>query len=307
MNETVNYFQLQTDRSAVEYLKAQLINFAASNPDDVERLGDQFLFSNTLKVHFLNFPEDMMEELDAVGIAIMEPHQLKVIQPFLDALRAPIQMSSRIGGDVIIIPAAAVDEFGPADTSGGTYSVGQLIALDQKSFLTVFSAGFMGEDDGRPSVIYNKNYDIGHDITLPTKLSDDEIVRGQYEYIITPTNVSLDGVFFRILGLQHYTAYDDGETATYQDEARSVRISAYKVEYQDGKFWTLSIFIPDQGTIREATLTNQILRHAVAESRGWRIFAVISADDLGEITTAQEYILHMGDIREGQFRNFVMD
>lgn len=307
MNEIVHFFQLQTDRKAIKALEMQLSNFAVNNPDDVDQQNHQFLFKNTLKVQFLNFSNNLINEFDAIGITITEPQQLKVIQPFIDTLKTPIQMLSKNGGDIIIIPATAAKKFGPSDPATGSYSIEQLAALDQQSFLAIFAADSMTDDDGSPSTIDNENYNTDHDVTSGIDPSDDDIVCGQYEYIITPTNVSLNDIFFQILGLQHYVVYDDGETATYEDESRSVRISAYKIYYQDGQFWTLSIFLPDQGIIHEATLTHQIVRSAIAENKEYRIFTVISTDDLGEITTAQEYTLHNEEISEGKSRNFVMD
>lgn len=303
--DIVHFFSLHMESEAAEDLRTRLISFANANPEAVEHQTNRFAFSDTLAVQFIDLAEGISGDHSMVGLSLENPHDIIMIQPFLDTIYTPVQISSKTGGDLVIIPAAAEDEFGNADPATGVYSVSQLGAMSIEGLLTAFKSDYTEEDDGDVSLINNASYDPEADLFADIESTEDEVVRGQYEYIFTPSNISSDHIFFQIFGCETYQAYDDGETAIYKDEDRSIRLSAYRVDYQDGQYWTLNTFIPDQGAIREAKLTDRIVRKIASETTGWRVFAVISADDLGETTTAQEYVLRNDQLSEGQFRNFV--
>ena len=98
----------------------------ASEGETFEQIGDTFVFGPQLRLTFTSL---MPEPFALVLLHFVHPAGMEVLMDLCASVRAPIQMILPDEGDIQLLSAGAIDEFGPAAWDAGTVSFDMLLSL----------------------------------------------------------------------------------------------------------------------------------------------------------------------------------
>jgi hypothetical protein len=243
---------------------------------------------------------DLMPAPYALVIAQLEhPQGTAVLSELCVDLQAPIQLTFADQGDLLVLPPNTISAYGPADLKHRTATFGMLTGLTSTEFGRLLTDSDAAPKEDDQTTLQNPTYVVGADMTRLVTPVTGEPRLARYEYILMSENLSVEDVFFGLFGLRDFQLGADRVSAYAIDEARELRIYGFLMDYEEGRFWTLTVTAPDLGPIRECAFTWALAERALALNRNIRLFGILAADDLQEALTTQEFRAFAGGVDIG--------
>ena len=133
---------------------------------------------------------------------------------------------------------------------------------------------------------------------------DDEPELARYEFVLTPTKLSIGTIFFGLFRVPEFSLGADQNSAYVIDEAREMRIYAFLIDYVEGTFWTLTVSAPDLGTLRDNPISAELAERSLLVGADVKVLGVISSDDLQETLAVQQFIAGPEGMETGALQLF---
>ncbi|MDF3855838.1 hypothetical protein [Paracoccus pantotrophus] len=288
MEDQMFEFRIQMERADADLLrKACEADLALAREEaGFGRIDDQFTFGKDLTVIFTNL---MPGPHSLLVVALRHPEGMRRLARLVDQVTNPIQFSMPDQGEILILPPRSLDEYGPEDVASGTMTFKMLMGLTEKGLRTLFVSPDVGAVDDRQELFYNPAYLESADGTIMSETGESELQLARYEYILSPSDLTSEQIFFDLWGVAQFRLGEDHLSAYYVDEARELRICAFRIDYEEGRFWTITVSAPDLGDMRSNPFSVHLAERALLKGGGIKVFGILLTDDLHENLITQEF------------------
>lgn len=267
----------------------------------MEQIGDTFVYGPQLSLTFTTLTP---EPFALVIVHFVHPAGMEVLMDLCASGRSPIQMILPDEGDILLMSAGAIDEFGPTSWNAGTVSFEMLLSLSPAQLRRQIS-----DPDAQPLedvqvVMSNPAFAPDRSVTRFVEQRDDEPELARYEFVVTSSNMSIKAIFVGLFGVSEFSLGADQKSAYFIDEEREMRIYAFLIDYVEGKFWTLTVSAPDMGTLRDNPISAELAERSLLVVGDIKEFGVIASDDLQETLAVQQFIAGAGRMETGALQLF---
>lgn len=295
--------QFQMESADADRLRGVCRAAVADAPEGeaFEQIGDMFVFGPQLSITFTTL---MPEPYALVVLNFIHPAGMEVLMGLCTSGRAPIQMIFPDEGDIMLLSAGAIDEFGPVSWNSGAASFDMLLSLSLGQLRRQISDPGAQPVEDVQIVMSNPAFAPDRSVTRFALQRDDEPELARYEFVLTPTNLSIETIFFGLFGVPEFSLGADQKSAYFIDEEREMRTYAFLIDYVEGTFWTLTISAPDLGTLQDNQISAELAERSLLVGADVKVFGVISSDDLQETLTVQQFIAGPEGMETGALQLF---